>query len=258
MNSYVDGVAKRCAKNAARGTIRKREQCCKSRTNDVSMLHSFFQCWGEMNRAALRASAVAKPKRDGTMPSFQLLVDPAALICVGCDIDDDTLASCPYGRVFACRVRDYLNGLEWDVQQAPVSLLELYFDFAISTGTVSPVFCAYSSHRGSRGVYRLPDIDVIADVQQQTLQLQSRVWHRVIKWLLPHWRNHPLGTVCQTNSLARYGYFKPHGGIGGQPRFRSNLIVCQSLWNYFHAFNGAATSLKYRWNPPRTVAESGG
>eukprot|EP00438_Fugacium_kawagutii_P022809 Skav208201 [mRNA] locus=scaffold2026:153188:158570:+ [translate_table: standard] len=163
MNNYVDLVAKRCVKAAARGSIRCRERFCKQRATNVRMLTKLFQCWNAMNSIVLKKVQAVRPLRNGTMPNFTMLVDPAALQLVPCDISEQVLAACPYGDVFARRVVGYLNGLQWDMQKPSVSLLELYFDFSLFTGTVSPIFHAFTASRGSRGVYKLPDLSIQSD-----------------------------------------------------------------------------------------------
>eukprot|EP00438_Fugacium_kawagutii_P017856 Skav229919 [mRNA] locus=scaffold3709:10405:15534:- [translate_table: standard] len=258
MNNYVDGVAKRCAKSAMRGSIRARERYCKQRITDIGMLRKFYMCWGEMNRVVMTKVKESKPVRTGTMPVFSLLIDSDALQSVQCTIPDHVLHTCPYGSEFAFRVRDYLDGLEWDLHKPAVSLLELYFDFTLRTGTVAPVFCAFTSLRGSRGVYKLPDVHIVADLQQQPLHQQSRVWNRTIKWFLTKWSDAPWGHVIKTASLGRYGYTIPVIGLQGQPRFRMSVQVCQQLWTYFHPNSGSTRNLKHKWIPPRTISNAGG
>eukprot|EP00438_Fugacium_kawagutii_P024751 Skav213501 [mRNA] locus=scaffold3849:186306:191832:+ [translate_table: standard] len=238
MNNYVDLVAKRCVKAAARGSIRCRERFCKLRATNVRMLTKLFQCWNAMNSIVLKKVQAVRPLRDGTMPTFTMLVDPAALQPVPCDISEQVLVTCPYGDVFARRVVGYLNGLQWDMQKPSVSLLELYFDFSLFTGTVSPIFHAFTASRGSRGVYKLPDLSIQSDVSQQPLCQQSRVWNRMIKWLLQHWQGAPWSYVCKTGSLGRYGYTIPVIGLIPaslrRKRLRWAQLAPDTLWAVWH------------------------
>eukprot|EP00438_Fugacium_kawagutii_P017560 Skav228548 [mRNA] locus=scaffold1887:556581:561575:- [translate_table: standard] len=258
MNNKVDQLAKTCAKKFGQGSLRARAQFCKDRQHAISMMHDFFLFWGESNAIAVKKLQTQQPVRSGNMPEFQMLIDPLALQVIHCDIPDHVLLTCPYGSVFARRVCQYFDGLQWDFQQPAVSLLELYIDFSITTGSVAPVFCPFTTSRGSRGIYKLPDCDVLADVQQESLQLQSRVWQRVVKWCLKHWESAPWTTMCQATSMARYGYPKPHNGLCGQPKFRSNTAVCNALWTYLHATRGAQRCFRNKWVPPRAVVHAGG
>lgn len=117
MNNYVDGVPKKRVKNSVWGTIRAREAFCKKRMFDISMLRSLLQCWGEMNARVMKKIQTLKPARAGTMPEFKLMIGPGVLSPVSCHITDHVLSTCPYGPVFARRVRDYLIRLEWDMQR---------------------------------------------------------------------------------------------------------------------------------------------
>ena len=75
----------------------------------------------------------------------------------------------------------------WPVNVDPaqnISRLELYIDFAISTGTVAPVNVNQCSGPGHKAINAVPDENFSAQVASATLAQQSRVWIRFLKWVL--------------------------------------------------------------------------
>ena len=61
--------------------------------------------------------------------------------------------SCVYTAEFAARVVRDFDGLGWDLSQPAVSILELYVDFVLSSGT-SALCLSHKGARGSRGPVR--------------------------------------------------------------------------------------------------------
>eukprot|EP00438_Fugacium_kawagutii_P007365 Skav218578 [mRNA] locus=scaffold2610:471827:475942:+ [translate_table: standard] len=246
MNNRVDALAKRLVKQYTVGCQRQLQKFCKSKHDNVVMLHSFFRMWGEMNAKAVEAAQKHRAPRMGTMPVFQLEITPAALVKLVCVIPACDMEHCLYGAAFLERVQHYFHQLEWDFGQKAVSLLELYCDFTLFTGTLAPVLLPGRTAGGPK-VYRLRDQSTLADMAENTLQDQSRVWQRTIKWLLQHWSGCPWASLVKTDSLAKFGYTVDQNGLLGRPRFRSDTLVCSRLWSFFHTREGTRRSLGRRW-----------
>ena len=125
-----------------------------------------------------------------------------------------------------------------------MSILELYFDFAIWTQSYVPILL----HIGAKGpkgpvkTFVLKDQATIADIQDTKLSTQSVTWHRVIKWLLGVWNDCPFGDgALFVRSLHRYGYSIPHLGLVGRPAFRAGSQVHRAVWGYFHTSSATPT-----------------
>lgn len=129
---------------------------------------------------AMQKIKSTRKERSGVMPTLRITVDVSAVTKISCVLDDDCLRGCPFGYTYAGHVQSYFDGLEWDFTHAPVSLLEFYIDFSLHTSPVAPIYLA-KRHAGNHKVgYYLPDMSMIADVQQGTLKQQALVWQRVL------------------------------------------------------------------------------
>lgn len=69
------------------------------------------------------------------------------------------------------------------------------------------------------GNYFLPDVSMLADVQQGPLKQQALVWQRTIKWFLSNWVACPSTSLTTTMSLSQLGYTVPCNGLCGHPVF---------------------------------------
>lgn len=167
--------------------------------------------------------------------------------------------SCLYGETFIRRVIEYFSNLDWDFSQQPVSLLELYADFSMATGSLAPVLLSRASLGlpGGPKVYRLKDCCMVADMTFCDLQNQSRVWQRAIKWLLQHWQACPFDELSRTCSLSRLGYTVEQNGLAGRTKFRCGHSVYTSLWHYFHTSSGIRRAMNRKWTVSK-VASTGG
>lgn len=246
MNNRVDALAKRLVRQHTVGQHRKLVQFGKQKSYNVIMLTSFYRMWGEMNIRAMNMVKQRAGPRMGTMPQFQLLFHPSASVTLNCVIPSSDLQGCLYGAAFLERVQHYFHNLEWDFGQQAVSLLELYCDFSLHTGTLAPVLLPGRTAGGAK-VYRLRDTHIAADLAANTLQDQSRVWQRTVKWLLSHWQHCPWSELVTTDSLSKYGYTAPQNGVAGHPKFRSGTEVCSRLWAFFHTNEGTRRTMGRRW-----------
>eukprot|EP00438_Fugacium_kawagutii_P027070 Skav214861 [mRNA] locus=scaffold16:523215:524075:- [translate_table: standard] len=259
MNDRADVLAKKQISAYCSGHIRNLKRFCLDRSQSISHLQQFFKMWGSMNECAMNAIKTKRVQRTGEMPSFQLLVDVEQLQPLQCNVSDAAVSSCLYGATFISRVIQYFDQLEWDFTQKAVSLLELYIDFTLCTGTLAPVLLTRQSLGLTAGpkVYMLKDQNIVADLSYNDLRDQSRVWQRTIKWLLKNWVNCPWAQLSKTSSLAKYGYAVDQNGLTGQPRFRSSTAVCSQLWAFFHASGGVRRTLGRKW-AVSTTAMAGG
>eukprot|EP00438_Fugacium_kawagutii_P031484 Skav235038 [mRNA] locus=scaffold287:164274:169313:+ [translate_table: standard] len=259
MNDKVDRLAKSYVDKFCVGCKRQLKKFCDDRVSNTAQLQSFYKMWGAMNEVAMTAIKRTTTRRSGEMPHLPLRIDDTQLTPLQCEIPKGALSGCLYGDVFIQRVMQYFSGLEWDFSQMPVSLLELYIDFTMCTGTLAPVLLTRQSLGLTAGpkVYRLKDKNVVADMTYCDLQNQSRVWQRAIKWLLQHWVHCPWSQLSKTSSLARYGYAVDQNGLAGQPKFRCGTSVCTQLWNVFHTTEGVRRSLSRRWAVTAAAATGG-
>ena len=147
--------------------------------------------------------------------------------------------------------RAYFHLLPWDCGQAPVSALEIYIDFCITTGSVAPVRIDDPENPSTKECFALPDLDISADSFQVPLVTQSRTWVRMIKWVLARWPNAPMSTKQRLKGLAMIGYTMPAFSLTGCPSFRAGILPRQHLWRFFHHNGKIHNSLGRKWMPPR-------
>eukprot|EP00438_Fugacium_kawagutii_P025640 Skav209571 [mRNA] locus=scaffold281:133458:135524:+ [translate_table: standard] len=259
MNDRVDTLAKKLVADYCVGNKRQLKQFCATRQSNTRLLQRFYRMWGAMNEKAMNAIKARTVPRSGEMPVLEMRINIQQLDILQCEVPPDATGNCLYGETFMRRVIDYFTGLEWDFSQPPVSLLELYADFTLYTGTLAPVLLTRQCLGLTAGpkVYRLKDMILVADMTYQSLQNQSRVWQRAIKWLLQHWLNCPWSQLSKTSSLARYGYAVDQNGLSGQPKFRNGTTVCNRMWAFFHTSEGVRRSLDRKWAVNATAAAGG-
>lgn len=264
MNNTVDARAKECVKTQWKKQLSIRERIKNKRTKNINMLLQFHHMWHEINRCALDANKSTRNRRDvNTIPALPMPIDEARLQVLHCHVETGTLAQCPFGGLFAERVVKYFAGLSWDFSAPSVSLLELYIDFCLSTGTLAPVLLD-SGTRGPRGKmiqhYYLPDRWPAADGCSQLLSTQHSIWMRTIRWLLKVWDGNPFGEViCNSRTAHRYGFLEKRIlGLTGYPRLRSGIAAGEKLWHFFHPPSGVHRSLRLTWGRNHIISAGGG
>lgn len=196
---------------------------------------------------------------ENNYPCHDLIHDPSRCVSLSCRVSAN-LETCTFGTVFIKRVIEYFHGLQWDFEADSVSILELYFDFAIWTQSYVPVLLDLGA-KGPKGpvkTYVLRDLSTLADIQSSTLKDQSVIWHRVVKWLLGVWSNCPFrdGAV-KVRSLHHFGYSIPHLGVVGRPAFRAGSQVHRAVWGYFHSSTATLRSLTRVWHIPPLASQGG-
>ena len=157
-------------------------------------------------------------------------------------LEDCSAGTCPFGDVFFNRFRNWWNSLVWG-SGPPTSLLELYFDFAISTQTQVPVVVGYRK-------YHLRDKSTLADVQESSLLTQSKTWIHFIKWLQKHYVDYmPCPIQSKLRALHPFGYSIPCLGFPLRVQWHAGVIAADALWLYFHQGDKIKRSLASPWSP---------
>ena len=252
-NDKADQAAKKCIKDFLKGRKRLLTQACAARTKDAEMLLRFAEMLGEMTARCREASRVEQHEMSGRkpMPVFPILFEPTVAVRCECQVPDDVLATCPLGKKFALRVRDYFHNLWWDLTQQPVGLLQVYFGFCLTTQTMAPVRVTDAAGQEQ---YLLADQSIAADAQRPTLVVQSRTWNKMMKWFLKVWGNAPFAWIAKAKSLSQFGYHFGAVSLSGSPNVRSKDASMQHLWNYFHVNGVVINSLSRSWQPRTPIA----
>ena len=257
-NDKADQAAKKCIKDFLKGKKRYRTQVCTARERDTKLLARFADMWGEMTSRCREASKVEQHETCGRrpMPVFTIPFEPSVAVRCDCQLPDHVLDACPLGKTFAVRVCSYFHDLLWDPTQQPVGLLQVYFDFCLTTQTMAPV--RITDAQGHEQ-YMLADQSIAADAQRPALVVQSRTWNKMMKWFLKVWGNAPFAWIAKAKSLHQFGYHFGAVSLTGSPNFRSKDASMQHLWQYFHVNGVVINSLSRTWQPrtPITIARAG-
>ena len=170
---------------------------------------------------------------------------------------EDLPLRCPYGEVFYRRFSDWYGTIHWPVDAAIgvmgfVSLLELYFNFVVSTGTESPVSTA---SRGKPANYKLLDEDILLQTKTWSLSQHTRVWCLFWGWCLKHnvFDHPPVKT--SNHFLEHVGYSLQSVCLVGRPQMMHSEATYRAMWDYFHQPEGRrkTTSAPLRPLPKRSL-----
>jgi ribonuclease HI len=147
---------------------------------------------------------------------------------------------CPFGHVFAGRVGNWWNLLEWKTGTC-TSLVELYFDFCMYTGTQAPV-------RFPGNQWRLRDTCVQADNSDLRLGLQLHMWVRFLRWLLEQSEGVTL-KIQKSSALREYGYAKPIFSVNGRAQLVDGSRTSKAVWKYLHPGGYTVANFTRPWSP---------
>ena len=227
MNDKADKLAKSCLKRTWKSVYGDLCASIDRRQHNIAMLHSFHLMWRDMNLEALKSSKKDEPTSAPLMPAFHVQTNQANLVTIPCVVDSAAIDKCPFNSIFAQRVVSYFHNLQWDFEAPSVSCLELYFDYCLWTGTVSPSLMHVGARnaRGPVRSYVLPDISPAADACQSTLREQSRVWSKILAWLRENCPNAPPKPALGCSSLLKVGYYQQHYGVPGHPVLRCGRCI---------------------------------
>ena len=258
-NDCADRAAKKSVVSFLGQRFHRFEKKYKEFLDNVQSISEFYTLWVEINKECW-VKDTRKPQGCTNDHGPELLHEPTRCHPLHCSVTDSDLNKCQMGYVFAKRVCEYFHGLQWDFEADNVSIIELYFDFAIWTQSYVP-FLVHAGKMGSNGpikTYELKDQSILADIQETRLGVQSLTWHRAIKWLLSVWNDCPFhdGSI-KVRSLHRYGYSIPHHGLRGRPSFRAGAQVHRALWGYFHSSTATLRNLSRVWHVPPLASQGG-
>ena len=147
---------------------------------------------------------------------------------------------CPYGKVFYERFTTWFQMLEWPANPAPgtmgfVSLIELYFNFVIVTGTEAPISTA---GRGKTAKYYLLDQNILLQTQSWSLSQHTRVWCIFWNWCLKHQAFEDPPTMIEKKCIHHVGYTMQSPCLAGRPKFPHSESTYQAMWSYFYQPGG--------------------
>lgn len=261
MNNKVDTLAKETVQSFLGRQFKQRSAHEKKRRFEETKIKDLHQMWVAMNKRIFAVQKTVTKAHEDRVPDLALPIDPLRFRILKCEMDTSISDMCPCGRKFAERVMQYFHLLEWDFAAPPVSLLEIYIDYTISSQSVAPVLVD-TDDRGPRGKkiqkYLLPDESPIADAQQVSLALQMRVWTKTVKWLLTVWPNCPFEKVRADSKTAHKTGFleKRILGLDGFPSMRTGTMARERLWRFFHGPKGCHRSLKFQWSRKQFSSDS--
>ena len=185
-----------------------------------------------------------KPKTEvcNDIPDFQNLV-PRQDMCKTFPLPQ-RVGQCRFGDVFLERVMAWATKLRWPKNPTGcVSLLELYVDYTIHTGTLAPVPTSYANDKRVQ-TYMLKDLHPEAKVVTQTLGEQSIIWARFLKWSnqngIKFWE---YDTMPPSNCLNHVGYSLRTPAIANRPIFVTGVRPMILLHKLFHSPSGKRRTL---------------
>ena len=179
-------------------------------------------------------------ERQMDRPDFSTLVPRRVQPSSGLIPWEDLPRYCPYGEVFYRRFSDWYITIQWPVDAGDgvmgfVSLLELYFNFVVCTGTETPVSTA---KRGKPANYKLLDQEVLLQAKTWSLSQHTRVWSLFWNWCLKcnAFVHPPL--KASNHFLEHIGYSMQSVCLMGRPYMRHSAATYQTMWDYFHQPEG--------------------
>ena len=157
----------------------------------------------------------------------------------------------PWGPIFLWRICWWFSRLGWPThnnnQERDVSLVELYVDFMLTTGSRSPrnTFSAQESRKKGYSNFILDDLSDRADSGPSTLAKQTEVWVRALSWLQKHVNGgfFPTSFINKSRSLAAIGCSLWYRGIALRPTLVNGVEPSKILNSYFIGPSGTYRSL---------------
>lgn len=184
-----------------------------------------------------------RPKDTSLIPDFCML-QPVVTDLGPFVISDSQVSNWPFGPTFASRFVSWWNTLTW-TDEGIVSTLELYVDFAVTTGSLVPV-----SLPNRKWVLR--DENIVADESSLAMNLQSRTWTQILQWILPK-IDFTIPILQRGRGLHHVGYTIPVYTFAGRPKLHIGSMASQILWNYFHRSGATVRDMKATWHPKSCV-----
>ena len=254
INDHVDALAKKCVKESWPVLSQMAAKHAEDRENKSQNLHQMHKFLCEAANRVMELQTYNHTKNHMFGESLngdsafhdQIAQGPveSRLIFLPLEIS----ASCPYTQEFIVRVISWLNQLQWPCgnhETRPISLLELYADFVLTTQTFAPVQLRRKGEkgRGSGMLYALRDQDMRADMSERSLASQSRTWTRAFKWLYARCDSLNFLDFCRVTTLRCVGFGTTHDGISVRPKLAQGAQSYIILAGYFRTSTGRAKNL---------------
>ena len=166
------------------------------------------------------------------------------------NFSDDQLLAFAWGPVFLWRLQWWFAHLGWptpgDNQDRDISLVELYIDFMLSTGSRTPRNVLTKKQCRAKGYadYVLDDLAGRAACSS-TLAQQHEVWVRALTWLQKHVVGgfFPTVFVDKPKSLSAIGCSLWYRGLALRPSLKNGVEPSKILNSYFVSPTGTHRSL---------------
>lgn len=147
---------------------------------------------------------------------------------------------CPYGRTFYNRFATWYTTVQWPIDvtggtMGYISLLELYFNFVLCTGTETPIS---NAKRGKPANYQLLDENVLLQTKPWSLGQHSRVWSLFWSWCLKSGVFERVPAKTSNRYLDHVGYSLQSICLEGRPALMHSEATYQAMWSYFHRPEG--------------------
>ena len=220
--------------------------------HQAQRLHDFHKFWVTATTKAMAKSDNQHNSTTQTTPTFDEFFSRQPCTYPFHNLGDDVGDDAPFGKEFTDRFLQWFQHVGF-IDNVPdeqaSSLLELYVSFALSTGTMTPVYVrAFKKKTKARpSAYVLRENSLAADTSAADLNGQLRIFVQFMKWVSSHL--HAFSFVCTRGGLRRLGYLSATTYISGQFVVPNRHEVCTALWEYFHQGRRSTYNLKAAWRP---------
>lgn len=176
----------------------------------------------------------------GPESGFQFLLPPF----------DELPNGCPFGQTFYERVREWFGLLRWPkstvgVKPTPhIGLLEMYFDFVLTTQSESPI------NIGKRpvSIWRLLDEHPVLQQTETPLAKHTYSWTCFWKWCVKHSGVTLPFDFMQRTTLNHIGYTAMSTCVTCRPRLACSASSL-AAWKFFHQPDGRRRGLNFPLRP---------
>eukprot|EP00435_Cladocopium_sp_Y103_P032992 s199_g8.t1 len=248
-NNAVDRTAKATVTDHNRGVFLKLEALHKKASQQRRDAREFFAFVSNASERCIKASGEWQKSRQRQVTlniDIPELAEPTQTQSMRISVTHEQYKAFPWGPVFLWRIVQWANQLKWPVNpdntSTDISLLELYVDYLITTGTraLRNVFTKAQRDKYTAPCYILDDLSDRADVQATTLGYQSQVWSKCLSWLHKHSPGvfFPVQLTKKSVSLNKLGCSATYKGFKPRPRLVHGPEVIQKLHSFFNTESG--------------------
>ncbi len=245
-NDKVDKLAKSTVV-AWEPTYSSAKRAYEKIQKDINMHYQLCQLIVKIGDSCDENRVASNPIRE--TPSYEIIM-PNPMTCYNFEVVYPDIR-CPFGDTFCDRVVAWAKKLKWpNPPQGNISILELYIDFVLDSGTLTPVPIKYAND-GRVTTYGLRDTDPEAKVVVHNLAQQNIIWNRFLKWSKKNnillWE---LDNTINTNCLGHVGYSLRSPALTNRPILTQGNHACKRLHDIFHSSNGKIRTLSVAFNGP--------